>query len=50
MLARWELRFGPNDCFRVLYRVDEHDMIVQVLAVGVKEGNQLRIAGEKVDL
>jgi hypothetical protein len=36
--ATWELRFGPNNRFRVLYEVDGGEQIVWVLAVGIKEG------------
>jgi hypothetical protein len=49
--ADWELRCGPNNSLRVLYRVDvdeEHDVReVIVLAIGVKERNRLLIAGEE---
>ncbi len=48
--ARWELRFGPDNRFRVLYAVDADGRTVQVLAVGVKDGNRLLIGGEEVDL
>ena len=37
--ATWELRFGPNNWFRVLYGVDREVQEVQVLGVGVKERN-----------
>jgi mRNA-degrading endonuclease RelE of RelBE toxin-antitoxin system len=56
-LAPWELRVGP---VRVFYEVkptgagqrERQDLlgIVYVLAVGRKEGNVLRIGGEKVQL
>ena|SRR6266446_1330960 len=48
--ARWELRFGPDNCFRVLYTVDTGNHEVQVLALGVKDGNRLLIAGREVEL
>ena len=48
--ATWELRFGPEDCFRVLYAVDLESRQVQVLAVGVKERNRLLIGGEEVEI
>src|SRR5438552_6068363 len=48
--ATWELRFGPNNRFRVLYGIDEQFREVQIQAIGVKEGNRLIIAGEKVEL
>jgi mRNA-degrading endonuclease RelE of RelBE toxin-antitoxin system len=48
--ATWEIRFGPADCFRVLYGIDEERREVQIQAIGVKEGNRLLIAGEEVEL
>lgn len=43
-LATWELRLGE---LRVYYDIeDEPEPVVYVLAVGVKEGNQVRIGGE----
>jgi hypothetical protein len=48
--ATWEIRFGPNNCFRVLYGIDEENREVQIQAIGVKEGNRLQIAGEAVEL
>src|SRR5437764_960086 len=38
--ATWELRLGPDNCFRVLYAVDVQNRAVQVLAIGVKDGNR----------
>jgi hypothetical protein len=47
-VAPWELCIG---CLRVDYDLDEHpESKVIVVAVGVKERNQVRIAGEKIDL
>jgi len=46
--ATWELRFGPNNRFRVLYEVDE-EQIVWILAIGIKEGNKLLIGGEEFE-
>jgi mRNA-degrading endonuclease RelE of RelBE toxin-antitoxin system len=48
--ADWELRFGPDNRFRVLYRIDAESHAVQIRAIGVKEKNQLFIGGEEVDL
>ena len=48
--ADWELRFGPNNCFRVFYSIDPDCWEVQILAVGVKAGNRLTIGGEEVEL
>jgi len=48
--ARWEIRFGPDNRFRVLYSVDEDDLKVIVLAIGVKQGNQLIVGDEELKL
>jgi hypothetical protein len=48
--ADWELRLGPNNRFRVLYRTDEKSSQVVVLAIGVKEGNRLLIGGQEIEL
>ena len=48
--ATWELRFGPNNRFRVFYRVDEETRTVFVLAIGEKKGHVLRIGGEEIEL
>jgi hypothetical protein len=47
---RWELRLGPDNRFRVSFRVDAGQWQVRILAVGVKERNRLFLAGEKVEL
>ncbi len=46
-LAVWELRISE---FRVYYDVDEEESIVDIRAIGIKEGNQIRIGGEIVEL
>ncbi len=46
----WELRFGPGNRFRVFYRTAPAARKVEVLAVGVKEQNRLRIGGEEIQL
>ncbi len=46
-LATWELRLGQ---LRVFYDVNHQELAVQVLAVGVKEHNRLRIGGEEIQL
>jgi hypothetical protein len=48
--ARWELRLGPDNRFRVFYRVESEERRVRILAVGVKERNRLFIGGEEVQL
>ena len=48
--AQWEIRFGPDNRFRVLYDIDEENCAVQILAIGEKEGNRLLVGGEEVEL
>ena len=48
--ARWELRLGPNNRFRVFYRVEPEPREVHILAVAVKERNRIFIGGEEVEL
>jgi hypothetical protein len=46
----WELRFGPNNRFRVFFRTEAEAREVHVLATGEKEGNRLRVAGKEFKL
>ena len=46
----WELRFGPDNRFRVFYRTDVLAREVHILATGVKVGNRLFIGGEEFEL
>ena len=46
--ATWELRFGPNNRFRVLYDADAEEKQVVVLAIGVKIRNELWLGKERV--
>jgi len=48
--AQWEIRFGPDNRFRVLYDIDEEERVVQILAIGEKQGNRLIVGGEEVEL
>jgi hypothetical protein len=48
--AQWEVRFGPDNRFRVLYDIDEAQLAVQVVAIGEKVGNRLIVGGEEVEL
>jgi len=48
--AQWEIRFGPDNRFRILYDIDEEQHAVQILAIGEKKGNCLIIAGEEAEL
>jgi hypothetical protein len=47
--AEWEVRFGPDNRFRVFYQIDAESRKVRVLAVGVKDRNRLLIGGEEVE-
>ena|SRR2546421_12329610 len=47
--ASWELRFGPDNRFRVFYDVDAESHAVQVLAIGVKDRRRLLIGGEEYE-
>ena len=46
----WELRFGPDNRFRVFYRTDRALRQVHVLAVGVKVKDRLLLGGEEFEL
>jgi len=48
--STWEIRFGPDNRFRVLYDIDQEDREVHVLAVGVKVGHRLVVGGEEIEL
>ena len=48
--ATWEIRFGPDNRFRVLYKVDPDERQVFILAIGEKEGARLWIGGEEIKL
>lgn len=48
--AKWELRFGPDNRFRVFYEIDREEHVVYILAIGIKERNRLFIGGEEVEL
>jgi len=48
--AAWEIRFGPDNRFRVFYEADRENHTLSILAVGQKKGNRLLIAGEEFDL
>jgi mRNA-degrading endonuclease RelE of RelBE toxin-antitoxin system len=48
--ATWELRFGSQNRFRVLYEVNTAEQMVLILAVGVKDREKLLIGTEEVNL
>ena len=47
--SEWEIRFGPNNRFRVFYEVDGDAGAVHILAIGVKIRDRLYIGGEEVE-
>ncbi len=48
--ATWEIRFGPDNRFRVLYDIDPEARVVQIMAIGEKQRDRLFIGGEEVQL
>lgn len=48
--SAWQLRFGPDNRFRVFYQTDHALRQVHILAVGVKIRNRLWVGGEEFDL
>jgi mRNA-degrading endonuclease RelE of RelBE toxin-antitoxin system len=48
--AEWELRFGPNNRFRVFYQIDHENQQVRIVAIGEKERNRLFVGGKEVTL
>jgi len=48
--SAWELRFGPDNGFRVFYQADHALKQVYILAVGVKIKDRLFVGGEEFDL
>jgi mRNA-degrading endonuclease RelE of RelBE toxin-antitoxin system len=47
--ATWELRFGPDNRFRVFYSVDSAEEKVVIKGIGIKESNRLICGGEEID-
>jgi hypothetical protein len=45
--ATWEMRCGPGNRFRFFYEAALAEHAVRILAIGVKEGSRLLIAGEE---
>jgi mRNA-degrading endonuclease RelE of RelBE toxin-antitoxin system len=45
--ATWELRFGSDNRFRILYEIDEAKNTVNILAIGIKDRNRLLIGGKE---
>ena len=48
--ARWELRLGLRNRFRVFYRVELDVREVHILAIGEKVRERLFVAGQEVKL
>ena len=48
--ATWELRFGPQNRFRVFYKVVQEEGEVWVLAIGEKRESMLKIGGEEIEI
>jgi len=48
--AEWELRFGPDNKFRVFYDLNIESHEVHILAIGVKVRDRLSIGGKGVKL
>jgi hypothetical protein len=48
--ARWELRLGDDNEFRVFYSVYPDKAEVHILAVGIKRSERLYIGGKEVKL
>ena len=48
--ATGELRFGPENRFRVFYAVSHERREVQILAIGTKPRNRLIIGREEIKL
>jgi mRNA-degrading endonuclease RelE of RelBE toxin-antitoxin system len=47
---RWELRFGPQNSFRVFYKINYITYEVLVLAIGVKLKEKLYIGNKEIKL
>ena len=48
--ATWQIRFGPDNRFRVLYDIDQEARVVRIMAIGEKQRERLFIGGEEVQL
>ena len=48
--STWQIRFGPDNRFRVLYDIDQEERKVHILAIGVKAGHRLVVGGEEIEL
>ena len=48
--AGGEIRFGPNNRFRVFYEIDKKVREVHILAIGEKQRQRLYVGGEEMEL
>ena len=48
--ADWELRFDPDNRFRVFYSVEREQYKVFILALGIKKRNRLYIGRKELNL
>lgn len=48
--AKWEIRFGMKNRFRVFYKVDRAERFAEIPAIGEKVDERLLIGGEEVEL
>lgn len=48
--ATWELRFGPENIFRVFYDVKHDEREVHILAIGIKRRDKLFVGREEIEL
>ena len=46
--ATWEIRCGPGNRFRVLYKVKRAERRVMILVIAEKHGSRLYIGGEEI--
>ncbi|MFO1433822.1 MAG: type II toxin-antitoxin system RelE/ParE family toxin [Candidatus Competibacteraceae bacterium] len=46
--ATWEIRFGPDNRFRVFYDINPEQKTVFILAIGIKLGNRLFIGNQEI--
>ena len=46
----WELRCGGQNRFRIFYQIDQETTEVRILAIGLKDRNELIIGKERIQL
>ncbi|MBN1630677.1 MAG: addiction module toxin RelE [Thermoleophilia bacterium] len=45
--STWELRCGPDNCFRVFYEIHTDPAQVWILAIGLKDRSRLYVGGRE---